>query len=177
MSLKKTLGTIGKTVASVVTGGASDRVLDIIEGAVSPEAKVEVQKAREDRKLEIAKVNSEERTRTAEAAAEIIVAEAKSDSAMARTARPGTIWCLTILIVANYGIPLLVNMALKVGAIFFYTQDPETGALIMPEVPKIEPEVLPAILFGVWGTSLGGYIWSRRAEKKDRILAEEGALK
>jgi hypothetical protein len=173
---KKVLGTIGKTVAGVVTGGASDRVLDIIEGAVSPEAKAEVQKARLDKDLEIRRLDSQRDQVVATEAAKVIIAEAQSDSVLAKTARPGSIWAITLLIFANYSLAMVVNQYLLIWQVQNAIIDPVTRAMTLPAAPTAIPVELPWELFGVWATCLGGYIWSRRLEKRDTLRANEGVL-
>lgn len=170
MGIKKTLLNIGKMAAGVVTGGASDRVLDIIEGAVSPEAKGEVQQARLDHKVTLHQIDAERDKAVAEAAASIIVAEAQSDNWMAKTARPGAIWAVTLLIFFNYLIPLVTNHVIRIIAL---SQVP-LSQFDDEKLPILHPEEIPVALFGVWATCLGGYIWSRRAEKRDKLKVENG---
>lgn len=169
---KKILTEVGKSAATIATGGVSDRILAAIGEKVSPAARLELEDAARDgdTRRELAKIESTERVEVAKSAASIIIAEAQSDNWLAKTARPGSIWATTILIVLNYLIPLLTNNVIRLRALWIENwHEVDLSAL-----PTMKPEEIPAALFGVWATSIGGYIWSRRAEKRDQIRAENG---
>lgn len=169
---KKILTEVGKSAATIATGGVSDRILAAIGEKVSPAARLELEDAAKDgeTRRELAKIESTERVEVAKSAASIIIAEAQSDNWLAKTARPGSIWATTILIVLNYLIPLLTNNVIRLRALWIENWH----EVDLSSLPTMKPEEIPAALFGVWATSIGGYIWSRRAEKRDQIRAENG---
>jgi len=170
MGIKNALKNIGKTVAGQLTGGMSDVIFDAIEGKVEgTDAAKQIAELRQDPavRAELARIEADRDTAVAEAAANIIVAEAKSDNLLAKTARPGAIWAVTIMILLNYLIPM-ATQAWEFVVRVYYPHVP------LAEVPVIKPQEIPMALFGVWATALGGYIWSRRLEKRDRERADIG---
>lgn len=173
MGVKSALKNIGKAVAGMATGGMSDVIFDAIEGKVKgSEAASEIAKLRRDPQVraELAKIEADRDKAVAESAAQIIVAEAQSDNTLTKTARPGAIWAVTLLIFLNYLIPLITNLVIRIQAI---NARGFTDMEAFENLPNMSPEEIPAALFAVWATAIGGYIWARRKEKRDRLELDQ----
>lgn len=147
---------IGKGVLGAITGGLSDRIFDVIEQKVSPEAYREIQAAREQARAEIARAEADTQARISEAYAEVLKTEAASDSALAKTARPGGVWVLTGIMAINYLVPGLVN-ALR----WLIEANPEK-LMPYPDIPNGEMLVI------AWIAALGIYGVLRTHEKERR---------
>lgn len=173
MNWKKVLTEVGKTAANVATGGMSDRILAAVGEKMSEGGRKELEEvaAASETRLELRKIESSERVQVAQSAAEVIKAEAQSDNVLAKTARPGSIWIMTLLIAANYAIPLGVNSFIRLRAMWAVNWSTRVD---FTSLPTMKPEEIPNALFVVWASSMGGYIWSRRLEKRDRVRAENG---
>lgn len=167
MGVKDKLIGIAKIAAGFIpgAGGIVSGAFDLLETrGMTPETKSELLKLREENKQELAKLESDERSRIAEASANVIIAEATSQSWLPRNVRPLFILMGTLLVFFNFGIPLWEQLFSDCIPLIPNLLPDQTTKLISSDLCT-QPMDLPDWFYGMLMAGFTGYVGARTFEK------------
>ena len=163
--IKEVFKTIGKTAISAAglagLPGAStvEKLFGLFERkGMSPQLKAELLRLKDENQQELAKIEAERDTRIAEAAGKIVLAEAQSQSTLARNVRPLCLLLVIIALLLNALLPLFVRL-------YLLATHPMEAEIVGVWMEAVKPLKLDDLLYYLAITGWGGYIVSRGARE------------